>query len=180
MSNLLYGIVCALYHKADWTKFTHSLKNSYINIPSELTECKLDKMVSKLNHILNKAIDCSCPLAKAKSVDPNNPWWTPQLNDTRRRVTKTYDKYKNDRKNESLEKLYKKQQKEYKKLKRKTKNNFEHMQNESVENEEAMAKKVKNLTSSIQPKVTTLLLPSGKHTEVGEETCRELMTKHFP
>ena len=86
---------------------------------SEMTECKLDKMVNKLNHILDKALDKSCPVAKARSIDPNNPWWTPQLKDMRHKVTKIYDKYKNDRKNEDLEKLYKKQQKEYKKQKRK-------------------------------------------------------------
>ena len=71
-----------------------------------MTECKLDKMVNKLNHILNKALDKSCPVAKARSIDPNNPWWTPQLKDMRHKVTKMYDKYKNDRKNEDLEKLY--------------------------------------------------------------------------
>ena len=127
-----------------------------------MTECKLDTMVRKLNHILNKALDKSCPIAKAKSIDPNNPCWTPQLKDMRHKVTKTYDQYKNDRKNETIEKLYRKHQKEYKKLKRIAKRNYEHLQNEAVADEEAMAKKIKNLTTSIQPKVTTLKLPSGK------------------
>ena len=35
-----------------------------------MTECKLDKMVNKLNHILNKTLDKSCPVAKARSIDP--------------------------------------------------------------------------------------------------------------
>ena len=43
-----------------------------------------------------------------------------------------------------------------------------------------MAKKIKNLTTSIQPKVTTLKLSSGKYTEIGKETCEEMMAKHFP
>ena len=103
-----------MYHKANWGQFTQILKDSYINIPSDMTECKLDKMVNKLNHILDKALDKSCSIAKARSIDPNNPWWTPQLKDMRHKVTKTYDKYKNDRKNEEVEKLYRKQQKEYK------------------------------------------------------------------
>ena len=83
-----------------------------------MTECKLDRMVNKLNHILNKALDQACKIAKARSIDPNNPWWTPQLKDMRYKVTKTYDKYKNDRKNADIERLYKKQQKEYKKNKK--------------------------------------------------------------
>ena len=89
----------------------------------------------------------------------------------RHKVTKTYDKYKNDRKNETIEKLYRKQQIEYKKLKRKAKRNYENIQNETVADEEAMAKKIKNLTTSIQPKVTTLKLSSGQYTEIGKETC---------
>ena len=45
-----------------------------------------------------------------------------------------------------------------------------------------MAKKIKNLTTSIQPKVTKLKLPSGKYTEIGKETCEEVKTfpKHTP
>ena len=54
------------------------------------------------------------------------------------------------------------------------------MQNETVADEEAMAKKIKNLTTSIQPKVTTLKLSSGQYTEIGKETCEEIMAKHFP
>ena len=61
----------------------------------------------------------------------------------RHKVTKTYDKYKNDRKNEKIEKLYRKQEREYKKLKRKTKINYENIQNETVADEEGMAKKIK-------------------------------------
>ena len=104
-----------LYQKANWDQFNQVLRDSHINIPSELTECKLDKMnkVNKLNHVLNKALDKSCPVAKARSIDQKNPWWTTQLKDMRHKVTKTYDKYKNDRKNETIEKLYKKQQREF-------------------------------------------------------------------
>ena len=132
------------------------------------------------SYILDKALDKSCPVAKARSIDPNNPWWTPQLKDMRHKVTKIYDKYKNDRKNEEIEKLYRKHQKEYKKQKRKAKKNYENIQNETVADKEAMAKKIKNLTTSIQPKVTTLKLSSGQYTEIGKETCEEMMTKHFP
>ena len=58
-----------LYHRADWEQFRKILQESDINIPSEMTECKLDKMVNKLNFILNKALDNSCPTAKPKSID---------------------------------------------------------------------------------------------------------------
>ena len=61
----------------------------------------------------------------------------------RHKVTKTYDKYKNDRKNVEIEKIYKKQQREYKKQKRKAKKNYENIQYETVADKEAMAKKIK-------------------------------------
>ena len=54
------------------------------------------------------------------------------------------------------------------------------MENESVVNEEAMARKTKTLISNIQPKVTTLKLPNGEYTEIGKETCIEMMSKPFP
>ena len=47
-------------------------------------------------------------------------------------------------KNEIIETLYRKQQREYKKLKRKAKRSYENIQNETVANEEAMAKKKPN------------------------------------
>ena len=81
-------------------------------------------------------------------------------------------------KNKTIETLYKNQQNKYKKEKRKAKKNFECLQNETVDNEEAMAKKIKSLTSNIQPKVTTLKLPNGNHTEVGKETFSKSHTKN--
>ena len=118
-----------LYHKANWDQFSKLLEESYINIPSELTESRLDKIVDRLNLVLNRALDKSCPMAKAKSIDPNNSWWSPQLKDKRNQVIKGYDKYKNDRKNKDVEQMYKKHQKEYKKLLRKAKKQHEHIEN---------------------------------------------------
>ena len=145
-----------------------------------MTESKLHKMVNKLDHVLNMALDKSCPVSKARSIDLNNPRWTPQLQDMGHKVTKTYDKYKNDRRNDALKKQYKKQQRGYKKLKRKAKKTYENIENESVINKEAIAKKIKNLTTSIQPKFTTLKVPTGEYTEFGKETCEEMMAKHSP
>ena len=76
----------------------------------------------------------------------------------RHKVTKTYDKYKNDRKNNEIEKLYRRQQKEYKKQKRKAKKDYENIENETVADGEAMARKIKNLTTSIQPRAQLINL----------------------
>ena len=118
-------------------------------------------------------------MSKAKSIDPNNQWWTPHLKDMRNKVIKHYELYKYDKKNQRLEQDYRKNLREYKQ-KRKAKKNFQLIQNETIANEKAMTKNIKNITTSIQPKVTTLKLPSGDYTEVGQDTCKELMKKHFP
>ena len=68
-----------------------------------MRKCKLDKKVNKLNHILNSALDETCPMSKAKSIDPNNQWWTPHLKDMRNKVIKHYELYKDDKKNQRLE-----------------------------------------------------------------------------
>ena len=52
----------------------------------------------------------------AKHFPTHTPKTNPEYNHTK--VTKMYDKYKNERKNEDLEKLYRKQQKEFKKTKK--------------------------------------------------------------
>ena len=67
-------------------------------------------MLSKVNYVINKAIDKACPLSKAKEIDPNNPWWTPELKQLRKEVTAAYDRFKNDKKNDVLNKYYKRKQ----------------------------------------------------------------------
>ena len=168
------------YDKANWETFKHELSKFTIPIPSEMTECKLDKMVSKLNIGLTKALNKACPLTKPKMVDSNNAWWTPQLQAMRKNVSKLYDSHKNGRKNLALHMYYKRKQKEYRQKCKKAQKQQVKYENETVSNEEAMAKKIQHLTSNLKPQVTTLTKDDGGSTEVGEETCKELMDKHFP
>ena len=79
------------YNKADWKIFTDKLKDFGTTIPSEITECKLDKLVAKLNYGIKAALDKACPLTKPKTIDPNNSWWTPELKQLRKEVSKSYD-----------------------------------------------------------------------------------------
>ena len=78
---------------------------------------------------------------KQPMVDTSTKWHEEKGN------KKAYDKFKNDRKNELIEKLYKKHQKEYKKQKRKSKIIYEKLENETILDEEAMAKKIKKLNN---------------------------------
>ena len=52
--------------------------------------------------------------------------------------------------------------------------------NESIPNEEEMAKHAKRTLGTIQPKLGTLETQQGIHTEVGEATFQKLMTTHYP
>ena len=168
------------YGKANWEAFKQELESFHITIPSDMTEGKLDKMVSKLNKGLTRALDKACPIKTDMVSDPNNSWWNPYLKNSRRQVIKAYERLKNDRRNEKLDKYYKDLHKKYRKACKKAKKEAEDKENESVQTEELMAKKVKHLLQTIQPKLTTLVKDDGTTTEVGKETCEEIMNKHFP
>ena len=137
-------------------------------------------MLHKVNAVINKALDNCCPMSKPTTVDELNPWWTAELKQMRKEISSTYSQYKNDKKNVELQNYYKRKQKEYRRKCRKEQRMYKNRLNESVRNEEQMAKKIKHLTTGLQPKVTTLQTDQGKSTEVGEETCKEMMNKHFP
>ena len=168
------------YSKANWNIFTEELEKFYINVPSEITECKLDKVLRRLNKGIDNALDKACPMTKATTIDPHNVWWSPELTHMRREVSNLYDKHKNNKRDKKLLDYYKRKQKEYRKTCRLKQKQQQRYENETVTNEECMAKKVKHLTAKINPQVSTLKKDDGTCTEVGKDTCIEMMTKHFP
>ena len=70
-------------------------------------------------------------------------------------MSKSYDKHKNDKRNNKLMEYYKRKQKEYRKKCKDKKRQQKHYENETIANEEAMATTVKHLTTQILPKVTS-------------------------
>ena len=67
------------YRKADWNRFQAGLNKFTLTIPSDMTECKLYKMLNKVNIGIEKALDISSPIVKARTIDANIPWWTKEL-----------------------------------------------------------------------------------------------------
>ena len=121
------------YKKADCNKFRQELEHfEFVIVPSDTTESKLDKMLKRINIAINAALKKSCPLVKASTIDPHNAWWTNELTQLRREVSKLYDKHKNDRKNTTLQEQYKQKQKVYRKRCAKHKKQATKLKNESL------------------------------------------------
>ena len=126
-----------------------------IYTPDEITERKLDKMVDKLNSCIEIALDKACPMSKPKIINKNNPWWTDQLTDMRKAVTRLYKKTLIDPIQGNIN-AYKKKLRQYRNLCFKTKEQERKRINESVPNEEAMAKHTKKILGEVQPRLGTL------------------------
>ena len=150
-----------------------------IEIPQVINQRKLDKMVNKLNVCITKTLDKSCPEVKAKLINLNNPWWTPQLQDMRKEVTALHKRLiLSPIQQNQLN--YKRVLRKYKNKCRKLKLKHDKYIQEIIPDESGMAKHAKKLIAQISPKLGTLEKADGTHTLVGEETFKELLTKHYP
>ena len=78
------------YTQANWAKFTEDLNQVNIYTPEILNQKKLDNMVQKLSYSIETITENCCPTIPAKTVNKNNPWWTPQIADLRKEVTALY------------------------------------------------------------------------------------------
>ena len=97
---------------------------------------KKKKKTSSLNN--------ACPLTPARTVNKNNPWFTPQLKQLRKEVGAAYLK-KNANNTEQHTKEYKDRLKRYKRLIMKTKKAHHAKYVDSIQNEEEMSFYVKGL-----------------------------------
>jgi ribonuclease HI len=168
------------YKKGDWEKFRKDMEQFELYIPEEISERKLDKMVDKLTRKIQGTIDKVCPKIKAKVVDKNNPWWTPELKQLRKEVKVSLKKHQLNKGYESYEKTYKYKLRTYKKkINEETKRYWNHKQ-ATIGSEEGMAKHVKRLTREVQPQVGTLEKDDGTFTAIGEETSNEMLGIHYP
>ena len=57
-----------------------------------VTEKRLENSLKTFYTNIDKCLDKACPKEVQKSVDKNNPWWTPEINDMRKHLNKLYKK----------------------------------------------------------------------------------------
>ena len=82
------------YDYANWDTFSEYMDKFTIEFPDMINSYKLDIIVNKITCHLNKALDKACPKVKEKTIDRNNPWWTPQLKKLRQETSSLYEKQK--------------------------------------------------------------------------------------
>ena len=57
-----------------------------------VTENRLESSLNTFYTNIDKCLDKACPKEMQKSVDKNNPWWNPEIDDMRRHLNKLYKK----------------------------------------------------------------------------------------
>ena len=78
------------WQDADWDTFQSLLKSANLNIPHIIYQKDYDQLVSKYYKLIYQAMKQSIPKSQPKIIDKNNPWWTPQLKQQRKMVSKLY------------------------------------------------------------------------------------------
>ena len=78
------------WQDADWDKFQSLLKSADINIPHIIYQKDCDQLLTKYYKLIYQAMKQSIPKNQPKIIDKNNPWWTPQLKQQRKTVSKLY------------------------------------------------------------------------------------------
>ena len=78
------------WQDADWEKFQNLLKNADLNIPHIIYQKDCDKLLTDYYKTIYQAMKQSIPRSQLKTIDKNNPWWTPQLQQQRKKVGKLY------------------------------------------------------------------------------------------
>ena len=71
------------WNKADWFLFRDLLQKETFNIPSLITDKKLDRLLDSLYKKINAALGSACPLTTAHSRDLNNRWFDDRVEELR-------------------------------------------------------------------------------------------------
>ena len=130
--------------KADWDIFEKELEEHEWKTSEYISEKKINQWVDRLTTVLTNALNKACPLSPARTINKNNPWFTPQLKQLRIEVGAAYQKQKGSD-SELLKQVYKDRLKRYKRLITKTKNDHHAKYVDSIKNEEEMSHFVKGL-----------------------------------
>ena len=164
-------------HKADWDIFATSLNKKPIKIPSETTEVRLEKCLDDYYKSIEYALNKACPKKIPKIKDKNTPWWTRQLQESRRELNRLYRRRTIDSENWLN---YKTKEKQYRKTcyKAKTINWQDFLEKQS--SLESINKLRKMLEKNVQHSLGTLTKPDGTPTEPGKDTLCLLYTSPSP
>ena len=121
--------------------------------------------MNRLTTVLTNELNKACPLSPARTINRNNPWFTPQLKRLRKEVGASYRKCK-ENPIEQNKSIYKDRLERYKKLLKKTNNNYHTKYVASIKNEEEMSHFVKGLLKQkTAARPSSLKRPGGSYTK---------------
>ena len=168
------------WEKGDWDSFSKELEMAEFFRPEKITDSKLDKLVGKLYHIINKALDKACPKNKPLKRDPVNEWYTEEVDDKRKIVAEKFRQAKQTRQGSVEWNTYKKQYKLYRAMVRRCKRRCWNIYKQKCATPKETSRLLKILQRKESNVVSTFQKPDGNMTMPGEETARHLLDNHFP
>ena len=78
---------------ADWDLFKNEMvRTTPIIKEGIITQKVCDELVTAFYSSINEALNSSVPKSKPRVVDNNNPWWTEELQNRRKKLNKLYKK----------------------------------------------------------------------------------------
>ena len=80
--------------KADWDTFGKELEEHDWKPSKYITEKKMNQWVGRLTRVLTNTLNIACPPSPARTINKNNPSFTPQLKQLRIEVGAVYQKQK--------------------------------------------------------------------------------------
>ena len=181
LSSSMIEIPCGRnWNKGDWERFKSELESVKIFRPAIMTDCKLDKMVGKLYHVINRELDSCCPMLRTKKHDTINEWFTEDVAVMRDKVGRLYERAKNTRAGSDDWSKYKKAQKQYRAKLRSSKRKHWNLFKIGCDDVVQTSRLVKILQRRENNSISTFSRRDGTITLPGEETARHLLDAHFP
>ena len=167
------------WQDADWDKFQSLLKTADINIPHIIYQKDCDQLLTKYYKLIYRAMKQTIPRSQPKIIDKNSPWWTPQLRQQRKTVSKLYrtaTRFPSERNKNRYRTAQKRYAKECDKTRDRSWSDFK----EKLDSIEAVNQFRKIIEKHINIKIGTLVKTNGEITDPGEDTITHLLSVHFP
>ena len=167
------------WKRADWPIFTEELKTADYGIPETMSMKKLDRLVTQLYRIQNKALDRACPEITVDDTARQNLWSTDKHETAKNKVSKLYSKAKQSGLQSDWA-SYKAEDKAFKKMCLVDKNKAWRKYKETLQSEKDMAALARLAQRQERREVSVLKKSDGTATDPGKETISLLTSTHFP
>lgn len=166
---------------AKWDVFTKSIEAAAndFTVPTNLTTRKIDKLLDRVYHFINTALDIACPLREAKLTPKETKWFGKDQARFRNRTKRKYDAYRRDP-TPGRRKAFVSTRRSYHKSCRKAKRSSWREFVEKTPNENNMAILAKIAQRKERRSITALRKPDNSLSEPGMDTIQVLVDTHFP